>query len=101
MDIQVLLNEAKARFAHNSAKDYLKEKYKNKFLIADQNGLWSADASTITFLQSFDTEKLILIDTHNRPVEVDRLSLLNKLKTVYQDNMSSYLKEFKETETKR
>lgn len=101
MDIQSLLSEAKARFAHNSAKDYLREKYKNKFLVADQNGLWAADAETITFLQSFDTEKLILIDTHNRPVEVDRLSLLNRLKTVYQENMSSYLTEFKETETKR
>jgi len=101
MDIQSLLSEAKARFAHNSAKDYLREKYKNKFLVADQNGLWAADIATITFLQSFDTEKLVLLDTHSRPVEVDRLSLLNKLKTVYQDNMASYLKEFKETETKR
>jgi hypothetical protein len=101
MDIQSLLSEAKARFAHNSAKDYLREKYKNKFLVADQNGLWAADIATITFLQSFDTERLVLLDTHNRPVEVDRLSLLNKLKTVYQDNMAIYLKEFKETETKR
>lgn len=101
MDIQSLLSEAKARFAHNSAKDYLREKYKNKFLVADQNGLWAADIATITFLQSFDTERLVLLDTHSRPVEVDRLSLLNKLKTVYQDNMASYLKEFKETETKR
>ena len=101
MDIQSLLSEAKARFAHNSAKDYLREKYKNKFLVADQNGLWAADIATITFLQSFDTERLVLLDTHNRPVEVDRLSLLNKLKTVYQDNMATYLKEFKETETKR
>ena len=101
MDIQSLLSEAKARFAHNSAKDYLREKYKNKFLVADQNGLWAADVATITFLQSFDTERLVLLDTHSRPVEVDRLSLLNKLKTVYQDNMATYLKEFKETETKR
>ena len=94
MDIQSLLFQAKARFAHNSAKDYLREKYKNKFLVADQNGLWAADIATITFLQSFDTERLVLLDTHNRPVEVDRLSLLNKLKTVYQDNMAIYLKEF-------
>lgn len=101
MDIQSLLSEAKARFAHNSAKDYLREKYKNKFLVADQNGLWVADTTTITFLQSFDSEKVVLLDTHNRPVEVDRLSLLDKLKSVYQENMAAYLKEFKETETKR
>lgn len=101
MDIQSLLTEAKARFAHNSAKDYLREKYKNKFLVAEQKGLWLADMATITFLQTFDSEKVILLDTHNRPVEVDRLSLLDKLKTVYQENMAEYIKEFKEIETKR
>jgi len=101
MDTQSLLSEAKARFAHNSAKDYLREKYKNKLLVADQNGLWAVDAVTITLLQSFDTEKLVLIDTHNRPVEVDRIALLDKLKTVYQDVMAKYHNEFKETETKR
>jgi len=101
MDVQSILSEAKAKFAHSSAKDYLSEKYKNKLLLADQNGLWNADPQTITFLQSFDTDKIILIDTHNRPVEVNRLSLLEKLKSVYQEKMSDYLKEFKETETKR
>lgn len=101
MDIQSLLTEAKARFAHNSAKDYLREKYKNKFLVAEQKGLWLADMATITFLQTFDSEKVILLDTHNRPVEVDRLSLLDKLKSVYQQNMVLYYEEFKEIETKR
>jgi hypothetical protein len=27
MDTKTLITDAKARFAHNSAKDYLKEKY--------------------------------------------------------------------------
>ena len=43
MDTKTLITEAKARFAHNSAKDYLKEKYDAKLLVAEQGGLWKAD----------------------------------------------------------
>lgn len=101
MDVQTLLSEAKARFSHNSAKEYLREKYSSKILIAEQNGLWKADATTIATLQSFTSDKVVLIDTHNNPVEVDRLQLLEKLKTVYETVMQEYYKEYKLLETKR
>jgi hypothetical protein len=101
MDVQTLLSEAKARFSYNSSKEYLKEKYSSKNLVAEQNGLWKADATTIATLQSFDTDKIILIDTHNNPVEVDRKQLLEKLKTVYETVMQEYYKEYKSLEYKR
>jgi hypothetical protein len=101
MDVQTLLSEAKARFSYNSSKEYLREKYSSKNLVAEQNGLWRADATTIATLQSFDTDKIILIDTHNNPVEVDRKQLLEKLKTVYETVMQEYYKEYKSLEYKR
>lgn len=101
MDTQNLIADAKARFSHNSAKKYLKEKYSSKLLVAEQNGLWLADSVTIATLQSFTEEKMVLVDTHNNPVLVDRVLLLEKLKTVYQNTMLEYHKEFKELETKR
>jgi hypothetical protein len=101
MDVQSLLAESKARFAHNSAKDYLREKYSNKVYIAEQGGLWKADAQTIAVLSTFDTDKIILIDTQNNPVEVDREQLLNKLKSLYTEVMTEYHKEWKELENKR
>lgn len=101
MDVKSLLTEAKARFQHNAAKDYLKEKYRDKTLLAEQGGLWRADKETIAVLTSFDTERLILIDTYNNPVEVDRKELLEKLKMVYENTMAEYLKEWKELEAKR
>lgn len=101
MDVQTLLSDAKARFSYNSAKNYLKEKYSSKFLIAEQGGLWQANIETIVALESFTTKKIILIDTHNNPVEVDRASLLKKLKLVYTDTMKEYYAEYKELENKR
>lgn len=101
MDVKSLLTEAKARFQHNAAKDYLKEKYRDKTLLAEQGGLWRADKETISLLNSFDTESMILIDIYNNPVEVNRKDLLEKLKVVYQTTMTEYLKEWKELEAKR
>lgn len=101
MDTKTLIIESKARFNHNSAKAYLSEKYSSRLIIAEQGGLWKADADTINILSNFTTKKIVLIDTHNNPVEVDRKELLNKLKSVYNDTMQEWYKEWKELEGKR
>jgi len=101
MDTQSLLAEAKAKFAHNSAKHYLQEKFSNKLLIAEQGGLWRADPNTINFLNCFDTETLVLLDIYNNPVEVNRTDLLNKLIEIYTKVMHEWHTEWKELETKR
>ena len=101
MDTKTLLAEAKARFNHNSAKAYLTEKYKNKLTVADQGGLWRADVQTINLLNSFDTSQLVLIDTFDNPVQVNRKELLEKLQSVYMTVMNQWHIEWKELEGKR
>ena len=101
MDTQTLLADMKARFAHNSAKHYLKEKYSSKLLVADQDGLWRADVPTITFLSNTTSEKIIMIDLYDNPVEVTVSSLLNTLTTTYETVMTEWYNEFKELENKR
>jgi len=101
MDTKTLLADAKARFSHNSAKQYLKEKYDSKLTVAEQGGLWKADRETITLLDSFESDKLVVMDTFNNPVQVDRKELLAKLKTVYEQTMNDWLKEWTELEGKR
>lgn len=104
MDTKTLITEAKARFAHNSAKDYLKEKYNAKLLVAEQGGLWRADQETIVFLSvmmnDYD-DKVVLMDTFQNPVLVDRSELLSKLKEVYRSVMADWYNEWKELENKR
>jgi hypothetical protein len=101
MDTKTLIAEAKARFNHNSAKAYLKEKYNSKLLIAEQGGLWRADAQTISFLNSFTSKKVVLLDTFDNPVEVDRKALLNTLTEVNETVMKEWYNEWQELETKR
>jgi hypothetical protein len=101
MDTKSLIAEAKARFAHNSAKDYLKEKYEAKLLVADQGGLWKADQQTIAFLSSSLDEDVVLIDTFKNPVKVNRVDLLAKLGSTYCSAMDEWYTEWKELESKR
>jgi hypothetical protein len=104
MDTKTLITEAKARFAHNSAKDYLREKYNAKLLVAEQGGLWKADQETISFLSVMSNDyddKVILMDTFQNPVLVDRSELLSKLKETYRSVMSEWYNEWKELESKR
>jgi hypothetical protein len=104
MDTKTLITEAKARFAHNSAKDYLQEKYNAKLIVAEQGGLWKADQETISFLtvmiNDYD-DRVVIMDTFQNPVLVDRSELLSKLKQVYNSVMSEWYNEWKELESKR
>lgn len=104
MDTKTLISEAKARFNHNSAKTYLKEKYDAKLLVADQGGLWKADQQTIAFLAAMSNDwddNVVLMDTFDHPVSVDRIELLAKLKDVYHNVMTEWYKEWKELESRR
>lgn len=103
MDTNTLLTDIKARFAHNSAKAYLTEKYNAKLIVADQGGLWRADAQTISFLLSLQSlgSEMILLDTFNTPVKVDRIELIKKLSEVYTQVMTEWHQEWQELETKR
>lgn len=101
MDTKELLTEIKARFNHNSAKEYLKDKYQSKLIFADQNGLWKSSPELLTFLRSSSDEVVILIDTYDNPVEVNRVKLLAKAEEIYSSVMSEWTKEWKELERKR
>lgn len=102
MDTTTLISEAKARFSHNSAKAYLKTKYDSKLIIADQGGLWRADQQTISFLGSMSDDKfVIMVDTFDNPVQVNREELLKVLKDTYTLVMLEWYKEWKELESKR
>lgn len=101
MDTKTLISEAKARFNHNSAKAYLKDKYDGKLIVADQGGLWKATPELIGYLASNTSEHVILIDTFENPVFVNRVALHDVLSKAYDDAMQQWYTEWKELEAKR
>ena len=101
MDTAKLISDVKARFSHNSAKAYLKDKYEAKLLIAEQGGLWKATPELIGFLASSTDEHIVLIDTFENPVMVHRITLHDVLYKAYNDATQLWFSEWKELESKR
>jgi hypothetical protein len=101
MDTQNLIIEAKARFNHNQAKQYLKDKYQSKLTFADQGGLWISNPSLLSQLASTDAKNLVLLDEYGNPVKVDRNSLLQKANEIYVSVMKQWHEEWSILEKKR
>lgn len=101
MDTAKLIADMKARFEHNSAKHYLKEKYSSKLCVAEQGGYWKADVNTISFLNSVTSRTVVLLDLYDVPISVNTKKLREKLQDVYDTVMTEWNKEYKELENKR
>jgi len=101
MDTKQLISDTKARFNHNSAKAYLKDKYTSKLIVAEQGGLWKATPELLGFLASSTDEHVLLVDTFENPVFVNRVELYDVLHKTYTDAMNLWYKEWKELEQQR
>ena len=101
MDIKNLISETKARFNHNLAKSYLKEKYQNKLIFTDQGGLWKATPELIAFASNHLSTEIILVDAYENPILLDKAQFLSKMIQVYNDAAQEYLNEWNELKKQR
>ena len=101
MDTKQLINDTKARFKHNSAKQYLKDKYQAKLTVANQGGLWKVTPELLVFVDSAGSNDLILLDSYENPIKVNRLELLTLLRDTYNNVMVEWHSEFKNLENNR
>ena len=101
MDAKTLISDAKARFSHNAAKAYLKEKFEARLIVADQGGLWRATPELIGYLASNTNEQVILVDNFENPVLVNRILLHDILNKTYNSVLTMWLDEWKELERQR
>lgn len=90
MDTKALIREAQARFDHNSAKQLLKEKYKQKLLVANQGGLWKTTPELIVFLDSTESDEIVLLDSYENPIKVKRQELSHLLRDTYNQVMTDW-----------
>lgn len=102
MDTKQLINDVKARFKHNSAKQYLKDKYQAKLLVAYQGGLWRASPELIVFLDSANSTEVIMLDSYENPVHItNRTEMFYKIRDTYNDVMVAWHTELTDLEKNR
>lgn len=101
MDTKQLLTDIKARFNHNSAKSYLKDKYESKLCVASQGGLWKITPELIMFLDNAGSEELILLDAYENPIKVKRQELFYTVRNTYNYVMEQWHNEWSTLEKAR
>lgn len=101
MNTESLINQAKTKFSHNLAKAYVKEKYQNKLILADQGGLWKVSAELIAVLSSCPEDEIVLLDTYENPIKVNCKQFLTKVSTHYYTVMEEYLTEWTQLKQSR
>jgi len=101
MDTNSFLKEAKAKFNHNAAKDYLKDKYQSKLVFADQGGLWKATPEFLSFLGSVTADEIVILDLHENPIKVDKESISIKAHQTYNNVMAEWHEEWSKLRKQR
>jgi hypothetical protein len=103
MDTATLISDAKARFAHNSHRNYLREKYTSKLIVAEQGGLWKVTPELISFLHTMTSNTvsdMILQDSYNNPIKINVNKLLKTCTETYNQTMVDWYNELHNTEKK-
>lgn len=96
-----IISEVKSRFDFTQSKIYLKEKYTNTLLIAQQGGMWNITPEFISTLNNYPEDNIILIDTYDNPIYVNRHELLKVAINTYSTVMNKWLNEFNELKKNR
>lgn len=95
MNTQQLVRETRARFKHQESKLYLEEKYSSQLTFSSQGGSWTASPELISFLAQSDST-IILLDNFKNPIKVDTTTLLEQMKSVYDNIMQEWYDEFEQ-----
>lgn len=102
MDTDQLISHARARFAHESARRVLKEKYQAKMIFAHAGGMWQAGPELLAVLQAIPVEDDVVIpDLYHNPVRVNASELRYLAFERWQEQMNAWLVEHEELRSKR
>ncbi len=102
MDIDQLIAHSRARFAHESAKRVLKEKYQAKMIFAYAGGMWRAGPELLTILNACpDRDSAVILDLYENPVRINVDDLEMVASQRWQEQMNAWLVEYEENTKKR
>ena len=104
MNTDELVAHGRARFDHAAARRTLKEKYQAKLTFAHAGGMWLAGPELINILTASLThgqQGLVLLDLYETPIMVDYKELLALAQQRWQEQMTAWLVEHDELNSRR
>ena len=101
MDTDQLIVHSRARFAHETARRLLKEKYQAKMLFAHAGGMWQAGPELLTVLLACPDAEAVLLDMYEIPVKVQTRELHQLAQQRWQEQMTAWLLEHEQLSRNR
>ena len=89
-----LVNLARERFEHASARRVIKEKYEAKMIFAYAGGMWRAGPELQTTLLTCPDEQAVILDLYENPVKIVTNELYQKSQRHWQEQMNAWLVEY-------
>lgn len=101
MNTNELVNQARSRFDHATARKVLKEKYEAKMLFAYNGGMFKSTPEMITFLSLYTGQEIVLLDLYDNPVKVNADYLKDEMQKRWYEQMNAWLVEYTELSKQR
>lgn len=102
MNTESLIQHSRVRFAHESARRLLREKYEAKMIFAHAGGMWRAGPELLTLLQAVPVEDtVVILDLYGNPIQVSPAELQYLAFERWQEQMTAWLVEHEELSQKR
>jgi hypothetical protein len=92
--ISNILNEIKASTDFQINKTILKEKISTDLHFVYNQGLFKSSIELISFLSCWEDDVLVIPDSYETPIKVNRVELLSLAKQHYQKQMNFWLDEY-------
>ena len=93
MDTKELISQAKARYNHQQSRIALQSKYSAELTTTYGGGLWEVTPELIAFISALSDKEIILKDSYDNPIKVNREEILELLKTKYNTVMLEWYNE--------
>jgi len=90
MQIEHLQQQAQLAYDHELAKRNIHQQMQSRLTVHHNSGVFLVDSELISFLNSWEDDELILIDSYHIPIQINRSKLLSQAKQRYQEVMNQW-----------
>ena len=94
MSIIDLQQQAKTAFDHAVAKKNLKERMESRLTVSHRGGVFRVNTDLFVWLNTQLDEEMVILDSYDTPVLVNRNELLTLAKRRYSELMNEWLAEW-------
>lgn len=101
MNTDELISHGRSRFAHDTAKKLLKEKYQAKLTFAYHGGMFRAGPDLINTLNCCPWDDAVIIDLYDNPIRVAPIELKKLAEQRWQEQMTAWLIEYEQLNQNR